>query len=174
MANTQAYYGMAKKYYHKMFYSTSPRARIFSCVQPFYERAVSDLDRSMRRYLWVYVTHSLFIEGSRATKNTTTGASGSWIWTLKPWIMSCLLNNYPTATVPTLLIKHYIRSLLEHLNVSANFHPFHDLWSFKVFSMSWLLFLEQKCILYWLAIRYSKKCTKIYQWIHQGTNRNLS
>jgi hypothetical protein len=29
------------------------RGRIFSRVQPFYERAVSDLDRSMHRYLWV-------------------------------------------------------------------------------------------------------------------------
>jgi hypothetical protein len=29
------------------------RGRIFICVQPFYERAVSDLDRSMNRSLWV-------------------------------------------------------------------------------------------------------------------------
>jgi hypothetical protein len=29
------------------------RGRIFSRVQPFYERAVSNLDRSMHRSLWV-------------------------------------------------------------------------------------------------------------------------
>jgi hypothetical protein len=29
------------------------RGRIFSHVRPFYERAVSDLDRSMHRSLWV-------------------------------------------------------------------------------------------------------------------------
>jgi len=29
------------------------RGRIFSSVRPFYERAVSDQDRSMHRSLWV-------------------------------------------------------------------------------------------------------------------------
>ncbi len=29
------------------------RGRIFSCVRPFYEQAVSDLDWSMHRSLWV-------------------------------------------------------------------------------------------------------------------------
>jgi hypothetical protein len=29
------------------------RDHIFSRARPFYERAVSDLDRSMHRYLWV-------------------------------------------------------------------------------------------------------------------------
>jgi hypothetical protein len=29
------------------------RGRIFSHVRPFYERAVSNLDRSMHRSLWV-------------------------------------------------------------------------------------------------------------------------
>ncbi len=29
------------------------RGHIFSCVQPIYERAVSNLDRCMRRSLWV-------------------------------------------------------------------------------------------------------------------------
>ncbi len=45
------------------------RGRIFSCVRPFYERPVSDLDRSLHRSLWVQVTHSSFIEGSHMTKN---------------------------------------------------------------------------------------------------------
>jgi len=44
------------------------RGRILSRVRPFYERAVSDLDRSMHRSLWVYVAHSSFIEGSHTTK----------------------------------------------------------------------------------------------------------
>ncbi len=51
------------------------RGHIFSCVQPFYERAVSDQDRSLQRSLWVMVAYSLFIEGSHMTKNTaSTGA----------------------------------------------------------------------------------------------------
>ncbi len=36
---------------------------------PYYERAVSDLDRSKHRSLWVRVAHSSFIEGSLTTKN---------------------------------------------------------------------------------------------------------
>ncbi len=47
--------------------------RIFSRVRPAYERAVSDLDRSMHISLWVWVAHSLFIEGSHMTKNTASG-----------------------------------------------------------------------------------------------------
>ncbi len=46
------------------------RGHIFSCVQPFYEQAVSDLDRSTHRSLWVQVAHNSFIEGSHMTKNT--------------------------------------------------------------------------------------------------------
>jgi hypothetical protein len=46
--------------------------RIFSHVWPFYEWAVSDLDRSMHRSLWVYVAHSSLIEGSHMTKNTAS------------------------------------------------------------------------------------------------------
>jgi len=34
-------------------------------VEPFYERAVSDIDRSMHRSLWAEVAHSLPIEESR-------------------------------------------------------------------------------------------------------------
>jgi hypothetical protein len=34
---------------------------------------VSDLDRSIHRPLWVYVTHSSFIEESHTTKNTAYG-----------------------------------------------------------------------------------------------------
>ncbi len=37
-------------------------------MQPFYERAVSNLDRSVHRSLWVSVAHSSFIEGSHMTK----------------------------------------------------------------------------------------------------------
>ncbi len=40
---TLAYYELCLKY----------RGRIFSHVQPFYELAVSNLDRSMHRSLWV-------------------------------------------------------------------------------------------------------------------------
>ena len=42
----------AVKYESVMFYITCPRGCIFSRVRPFYERAVSDLDRSMHRSLW--------------------------------------------------------------------------------------------------------------------------
>ncbi len=48
------------------------RGHIFSHVRPFYERAVSNHDRSMHRFLWVYVIHSSFIEGSHMTKNTAS------------------------------------------------------------------------------------------------------
>ncbi len=41
----------------------------FSCVQPFYERAVSNLDSSLHISLWVQVAHSSFIEGLHTTKN---------------------------------------------------------------------------------------------------------
>jgi hypothetical protein len=47
--------------------------RIFICVQPFKEQAVSNLDRSMHRSLWVYVAHSSFIEGLHTTKNAASG-----------------------------------------------------------------------------------------------------
>ncbi len=49
------------------------RSHIFSCVRSSYEQPVSDLDRSMHRSLWVWVTHSSFIEGSHTTKNMTSG-----------------------------------------------------------------------------------------------------
>jgi len=42
---------------------------IFSCVGPFNERAVNNLDRSIHRSLWVSVAQSSFIEGSNTTKN---------------------------------------------------------------------------------------------------------
>ncbi len=48
----------------------STRGHIFSRVRPFYEQAVSDLDRSMHRSLWVQVAHSSFMEGLLMTKNT--------------------------------------------------------------------------------------------------------
>ncbi len=46
---------------------------VFICVRPFYERAVSDLDRSMHISLWVWVAHSSFIGGLHTTKNTASG-----------------------------------------------------------------------------------------------------
>ncbi len=39
-------------------------------MQPFYERAMSKLDRSMHRSLWALFAHSSFIEVSHMTKNT--------------------------------------------------------------------------------------------------------
>jgi hypothetical protein len=50
---------------------TASRGSIFSCVRPFYEWAVSGLDRSMHRSLYVYVAHSSLIEGSHTTKKWT-------------------------------------------------------------------------------------------------------
>jgi hypothetical protein len=49
------------------------KCRIFSCERPFYERAVSNLERSMHISLWVYVAHSSFIEGSFIIKNMASG-----------------------------------------------------------------------------------------------------
>jgi len=46
--------------------------RIFSCVRPSYERAVSYLDRSMHISLWTSVAHNSFIEGSHTNKNTAS------------------------------------------------------------------------------------------------------
>ena len=54
------------------------RGQIFSHVRPFYERAVSNLDRSMHRSLWVYVAHSLFIEGLHMTKNMASELLSLW------------------------------------------------------------------------------------------------
>jgi hypothetical protein len=54
-------------------FSKFTRGHIFSHVRPFFERAVSNLDRSMHISLWVKVAHSSFIEGSHATKNTASG-----------------------------------------------------------------------------------------------------
>jgi hypothetical protein len=48
------------------------RGHIFSCVWPFYEWAVSDMDRSMHRSLLVLVAHNLFVEGSHIPKNTAS------------------------------------------------------------------------------------------------------
>jgi hypothetical protein len=53
------------------------RGSIFSHVRPFYVQAVSDLDRSMHRSLWVYVAHNSFIEGSHRIKNMASGARGN-------------------------------------------------------------------------------------------------
>jgi hypothetical protein len=63
---------------------TPLRGRIFSCVQPFYEQAVSNLDRSMHRSLWVQGTHRSFIEGSHMTKNTPSATQK--IYSLFLWI----------------------------------------------------------------------------------------
>jgi hypothetical protein len=57
--------------------SSRGRGHIFSYVQPFCKRAVSDLDRSMNRSIWVYVGHNSFIEGSHMTKNTASGLKPS-------------------------------------------------------------------------------------------------
>ncbi len=46
--------------------------RIFSCVQTPYERAVSELDRSIHTSLWASVAHNSFIEGSHTNKNTAS------------------------------------------------------------------------------------------------------
>ncbi len=53
--------------------------RIFSCVWPFYERAVSNQDRSMHRSLWVQVLQSSFVEGSHMTKNTASVSYTQWL-----------------------------------------------------------------------------------------------
>jgi hypothetical protein len=53
------------------------RGRIFSCLQPSYEQAVSNLDRSMNISLWVSVAHSAFTEGSHMTKNMASGLAPS-------------------------------------------------------------------------------------------------
>jgi hypothetical protein len=59
---------------HRIMFRNNPRGRIFSHVQPSYERAVSDLDKSMNISLWVYVAHSSFTEGSHTNKKY-----GLWI-----------------------------------------------------------------------------------------------
>ncbi len=61
------------------------RGRIFSCVQPSYEWAVSDLDMSMNIFLWVLVAHSSFTEGSHMTKNTASENLFRSIWCNWEW-----------------------------------------------------------------------------------------
>jgi hypothetical protein len=51
------------------------RGPVFSHVQPFYEQAVSDIDRYLHISLWVWVAHRSFIEGLHMTKNTASGKS---------------------------------------------------------------------------------------------------
>jgi hypothetical protein len=53
-------------------YQKSPEAVFLVVCDPFYERTVSDLGRSMNRSLWIYATDSSFIEGSCTTKNTAS------------------------------------------------------------------------------------------------------
>jgi hypothetical protein len=65
---------MEVNYCGKKFYNIDTRGSIFSRVQPFYERAVSNLDRSMYISIWVQVTQSLFIERSHMTKNRASGS----------------------------------------------------------------------------------------------------
>ncbi len=81
---------------------TDTRGCIFSCVWPFYEPAVSDLDKSMHRSLWVYVTHSLLVEVLHTTKNM---ASGEIKWQkgflgcalVVPWLcLGCIVVEYLT------------------------------------------------------------------------------
>jgi hypothetical protein len=57
------------------------RGRIFSRVRPFYERVVSELDRSMHRYLRALVARSSLIEGLHMTKNMASG-----FWTKLPCV----------------------------------------------------------------------------------------
>jgi hypothetical protein len=54
--------------------------RIFSREGPSYERAVSDLDRSMNISLWVSMGHSSFTEGLHTIKNTASEHSSESIW----------------------------------------------------------------------------------------------
>jgi hypothetical protein len=68
---------------YKKFKTMSPEAVFFSCVRPFHEWVVSDLDRSMHRFLWFQVAHSSFIEGSHMTKKY-----GLWAHCLKLFIAS--------------------------------------------------------------------------------------
>jgi hypothetical protein len=73
-----------------------PRGRIFSRVRPFYEWAVSDLDRSMHRSLWFYVTHSTYIHRSHTTKNMASvqkiSARQFWIQLKMPF--DVFVNNF--------------------------------------------------------------------------------
>jgi hypothetical protein len=59
----------------KILYHVRTRGHIFSHVWPLYEWAVSDLDRFMHRSLWVWVTHSSFIEGSHTAEKTASGVN---------------------------------------------------------------------------------------------------
>ncbi len=52
-------------------------SRIFSCARPFYEQAVSDLNKSMHRSLWIQVTYSSFIEGLHTASSLFIVAHGS-------------------------------------------------------------------------------------------------
>jgi hypothetical protein len=51
---TRALMKLIEKLGNKLkLYQIVLKGRIFSCVRPFYERAVGNLDRSMHRSLWV-------------------------------------------------------------------------------------------------------------------------
>jgi hypothetical protein len=58
------------------------RGRIFSCVWPFYERAVSDLDPKRSIHRPVQVAHRLFIEGSHTTKNMASAFVDLWMFAI--------------------------------------------------------------------------------------------
>jgi len=74
--------------------TTEFRDCIFRCVQAFYEQAVSDLDRSMHRSLWVSVAHSLFIEGSHTIRNTASGVQGP-ASKISLWLCEVDSNSWP-------------------------------------------------------------------------------
>jgi hypothetical protein len=77
---------------------------------PSYERAVSDQDRSMHISLWVYVTHSLFIEWSHMTKNTAFGLE----WHVHVCFLTrCLLSlNYSNVNFFIRLAQNVIQTLI--------------------------------------------------------------
>ncbi len=54
----------------------APEAVLLVECDPSMNELWCDMDRSMHRSLWAYVTHSSFIEGSHMTKNTASGGRG--------------------------------------------------------------------------------------------------
>ncbi len=118
-------------------------------MRPLYEQAVSNLDRSMRRSLWVYVAHRLFIEGSHMTKNAASAnfRIGSFCLLKKylftfselPSISSLLYYIKLCFSIATLLFAKW------QADKTSWHHLQHPLLGQKIIFQLWLQQLFSKC-----------------------------
>ncbi len=113
-----------------LFNINRTRGSIFSCVWPFYEWAVSNLDRSMHTSLWVLVAHSSFIEVFHMTKNTASGFLNRMEW---DWTGTRFKKNHPIEMVRTWIAPkiNLTHAIFSHLHLKVLKYPTY--WSKNTF-----------------------------------------